>query len=755
MSIQDINLGTSPLGADGDDARTAFKKVNANFAEISGLQQAFSAANFEANRRRNKEFYVASGFVTFGNHVSGSEVNPCKPGLYTSLTTTNRLLIGKSGGVGGSRSDKATVHIDGVLFELPNAFVLDFQTAPDVTLPMREDIYGLQAVKVEITLAAPSVYQAGITANDAINFSELTVEAQKAFLAANSNTTYIDENGKLYQWQLTAVSFAGLSGATLPSDFGYTQNSFGDLWTNGNQSLLQLGTANRLNQGAYHLSFNPSGSAKFAGDTYWYNTSESITSTADCFDSNKILAGSGTLASGKSGRLDKRYHDVIYADGFGGVCRDMRYSAYEVEERDFAEADLRVKNGSYRGFEKAVFTKVLTTVVDSATAKDYGRIPVSASEVIRILTELGLPNSGTTIEFFSQNMGVYLYNPSTGYTINARSLATLAANNSCFGTYLDKDDVSVLSDRDEKLFKSNINGSRLRSSSGGKSSATTQFFATTGDTIYVIATQQVDISVGGSYSCVDVFANPSIILASPDFANGWLGGWAGIPSGDVEFTRKNVGSTPIQTYFTGSNWLVGDMPNFNAVVDGTSGWVSASSYIYMFGYQAFSEQTEAIPLPTVYKGILGIGKVWQYGGNYIIGWGVTFAESLLKKVCKSSITSRISSHLSIIDKVLRNTGALDNTSGAARKSYHAPISLPAPDNSSVGVKAADFNIVNNNQAFKAYCFTELVYSGSDWGDDSMVDAVPNESVKPNDNGNVVKVGTHKLKEPIGWIKGRM
>lgn len=34
MAQQQINLGTSPSGQDGDDARTAFTKVNENFTEL-------------------------------------------------------------------------------------------------------------------------------------------------------------------------------------------------------------------------------------------------------------------------------------------------------------------------------------------------------------------------------------------------------------------------------------------------------------------------------------------------------------------------------------------------------------------------------------------------------------------------------------------------------------------------------------------------------------------------------------------------
>lgn len=43
MAKQDINLGTAPSGLDGDDARTAFAKVNANFGELYGGSNASPA----------------------------------------------------------------------------------------------------------------------------------------------------------------------------------------------------------------------------------------------------------------------------------------------------------------------------------------------------------------------------------------------------------------------------------------------------------------------------------------------------------------------------------------------------------------------------------------------------------------------------------------------------------------------------------------------------------------------------------------
>lgn len=266
-----------------------------------------------------------------------------------------------------------------------------------------------------------------------LNFFALTDAQKKKVLANPKNNLYYLDDGRLVQWRLRQRSFAGAGNgdwiaidSTVNTSYGilpttaagsqlYRAQGNGDTpysatsywcpagrngvkvnwgWpnhtdiaiyqaskgnngsavnsVNGECYFLVCGTVHHgINQGLYHPSYNAGGAAKAVGDTFWYNTAASITSKADCFDSTKLLANSGSIASGKSGRPDGRFYDAIYADGQGGVCRDMRYSAYGVDAVGFAEADQRVKNGTYRGFEKTKLTTALSSVDSNVSIGGY------------------------------------------------------------------------------------------------------------------------------------------------------------------------------------------------------------------------------------------------------------------------------------------------------------------------------------------------------------------------------------------------
>jgi len=157
---------------------------------------------------------------------------------------------------------------------------------------------------------------------------------------------------------------------------------------NGECYFLVCGTVNRLNQGAYHPSFNPSGTATWrsAQQPYWpcswdnrdsrTKLSGEPTNKASCFTATLGTSGNGgfgnigTAPWDGYNHPDKRFYDAIYADGQGGVCRDMRYSAYGVDSVDFVEADQKVKNRVYRGFESLKLTRVFSSS-SAATAAGY------------------------------------------------------------------------------------------------------------------------------------------------------------------------------------------------------------------------------------------------------------------------------------------------------------------------------------------------------------------------------------------------
>ncbi|MGL6011637.1 MAG: hypothetical protein ACRC0J_09030, partial [Shewanella oncorhynchi] len=386
-----------------------------------------------------------------------------------------------------------------------------------------------------------------------------TDQQKKDFFAQNSNTTYIDSDGKIYQWQVYKIAFAGSTdGLPSPTEQGYSLNSFGDLWLKAGKNLLYFGNVLRLNDGGYHPFFNPLGAAKFVGDTFWYNTATSITSKADCFNPSKLLAGSGSIASGKSGRpeLGGRYCDAVYADGYGGVCRDMRYSAYGITSEDFAEADQRVKNGTYRGFELPPITVVgIATPYLSSLAVDLANY----GDVSQIRQTKHTSSEGSTAPRYK------ICNARTGQTIDTTGWSAGLEEKVYLGVLSD-----VVAGDKILVLANNINGQLLSRA-----------------------------SVGGSFLQTDVIGSPVNILATPALANGWKGGWGGMFDGTPKrhpLTRKSLSSASVASIYTdnsGSSWLPwGAGIDTVANVFPNSASSNPSGRIAIVPCQAFAKQTE-------------------------------------------------------------------------------------------------------------------------------------------------------------------
>ncbi|MBW0298486.1 hypothetical protein B4P00_20070 [Shewanella xiamenensis] len=703
MAFETINLGTQPAGTGGDTARSAFEKTNRNFLAAEVLSAAMSQAQFEAIRAQNKERYAASGWVSFGNHESGKQVNECKPGLYTSITTPNTLLIGKAGGVGGSKTDHASVHIDGVVFNLTNQFVLTLPSHPTSTLPERMDMYGVESEKVEISAASPNAYQGGLRGvGAAVNLFTATDQQKKDFFSANANTTYIGTDGKIYQWQLYKVSFAGTTdGVPSPSEQGYSLNSFGDLWLKEGKNLLYFGNVLRLNDGGYHPSFNPLGAAKFVSDTFWYNTAASITSRADCFDPAKLLAGSGSIASGKSGRpeIGGRYYDAIYASGFGGVCRDMRYSAIGVEHADYINNDKKVDNGNYRGFESVMFTVGVFTGVDNG------------------------------------NIGNRLYALSIGKNANVG------------------DKVRGLSSGEQHLLPWECTITAIADDNSIYVDPTV--IRANGGAYWVY--RYLPFYVGGEFFQKDVIGSPEKIGLTPSLKNGWFGSWVPwFPDGTASPSQKRKVLRPENNYYqvyTGDNgstwttsaWAVNAFTN----AEYTEGAVP-SNLVIIRDYPAFSTQTE----PAANSVIYGLVPYNVFASSdYRPENCALLGESLIGKVLKNY------TGVSVNNKSLSSC-AIDGSSKLTSASNfdgvtHQTLTLGTPANNSPAFKVVSYLANINQQAVPHFAYTELKHNGTNWVDDGKVTIVDNQSTKTDLNGNSVLVGTAKLREPIGWIKNKV
>lgn len=824
MAFETINLGTQPAGTGGDTARSSFEKVNRNFLAVDVLSAAMSQAQFEAIRAQNKERYAASGWVSFGNHESGKQVNECKPGLYTALTTPNTLLIGKAGGVGGSKTDHGVLCIAGVIFHLPLAYPIRLAQAPDgkttynkstgvitnhatvaaafnaqaadpVNVEVvinRVDMWGFEAFPQEVTPANPEIYPQGVfsdlftsmngipTSDSArpvsyfgflgkkakkVDFFALSDAQKKKVLADPKNNLYYSDDGRLIQWVLRGREFAGSGNGdwknvdstvvdalvfygnaraqvqgTLDSVTAYTSGFVTDYvskptgvmfindtgtfgvrggWSgiavNGECYFIVCGTVNRLNQGAYHPSFNFSGACNVmnsgGGGNTWYATNQAslVTSTHACFE----LAIYGALSSTISGRPDGRFYDAIYADGFGGVCRDMRYSAYGVDSVDFAEADQRVKNGTYRGFEKLVFTKVNKADapstngnllnVDSPVLGWVSGVPFGAIEIGDIVHVV--------------DSGVYIV---TGKIIN-----TLAFGD---GSYYSQCNF--------------IKGTPVQASIGASS--------------YLIVERQIETSTGGSFLQTDVIGNPVNILATPALVNGWQGSWLPqIPDGSDKYfmlTREALMPQMGQVYTVsnGAGW--GKIDVTLDTINNTWRNPLAANFIVLNTYQAFAKQTENAPNAAVYGSVGGVGGVFAVADHYKMAGGL-LAESAAGLILKSNqgVTRNFKT---LLTSMLGWEGQPETNEGHDGVT-HSPLTLGAPSNNSPAFKALNYNVNLNQQAFVQYAYTELKHNGTNWGDDEKVTIVDNQSTKTDLNGNTVLVGTAKLKEPIGWIKNKV
>lgn len=496
--------------------------------------------------------------------------------------------------------------------------------------------------------------------------------------------------------------------------------------------FLVCGTVNRLNQGAYHPSFNPSG-AKFwinttnGGGAYWYVSSagNNNVSTALCF--NQVEAGTTGVVGARnqsgyigdsSARPDGRFYDAIYADGQGGVCRDMRYSANGVDEVDFAEADQKVKNGTYRGFENLKFSypttidNVLTSYLGFGGTKPY------------FLQDI--PNIGSV----TVNWKVHIIR---GSSLLATLPVYLTGNaGGSIGWYI----------------RTGVNGSSVN------------HFALTTD-LLVLERLCVN-SVGGSFLQTDVIGNPVNILATPQLANGWHGSWIPvIPDGtpkDFIFTRKNIGSVVDRTYTTnnGGSWLKDVMPNFVSAINGAAAWFVPAANIYLIQYTAFAKQTENAANAVVYGGNLGVGQVFATSDAFLPAQnrGTLLKESLTggTKGIAAAYTNGPMQVLSVKQLTMNSDKLL-----SGRAAYDVKHDEIVIDGNTIvnGVKALNYNVNINQQAFIQYAYTELTHNGTNWGDDGKVTIIDNQATKTDLNGNTVLVGTAKLKEPIGWIRNKV
>ncbi|WP_186436483.1 hypothetical protein, partial [Pseudoalteromonas neustonica] len=587
-------------------------------------------------------------------------------------------------------------------------------------------------------------------------------EAQRTVIASDpENNIYFDDStGKFYQWSPRGRSFAGVGNgdwfnvestksslffessakfvvAQGPSNsvipFANTGGARYVAPTNAGNALggitdnaifvpvapspsvnnecyfLVCGTVSRLNKGAYHPSFNPLGASLFEGTnqggSFWYgNNAPNLSSKLQCF--TEISVNNSTPNSGSigniSGRPDGRFYDAIYASGAGGVCRDMRYSAWGLKTEDFAAADLAIKSGEYRGRERITFTKIMNNT-DSANAQGSGVSPAGGTAGFSL---------GDVV--FVQGMdGQYRKR-----TVSSISQFTI-------------------------IFTENVS----RAANG-----------------LIVHQRQLAISIAGEFTHTEVIGDPASILLCDDLKDGWVGSWNPIiPAGTsqtYQLTKPQTG-TPSGTGFTAvvtndrQTWVAthGGNLGWNGITNSTTFSTAAASVIVINYYTKAKLTTDSVN-SELYGGVLGLGSVFtamDSGPNK----SKTLCHSLIAKLLThGASTDNIGQeYVSLLSNSFFPTlKKLWGANSSIGENNHVLISLGAPSNNSPAFKALNYNVADNQQGFINYAYTELKHDGTDWGDDGKIHIADNQTTMLDENGNTVLVGTARCVEPLGWIK---
>lgn len=318
---------------------------------------------------------------------------------------------------------------------------------------------------------------------------------------------------------------------------------------NGLCYFLVCGTVPRLSQSMYVEGLNENGTMKAADGKFWYDTTETFLTVADCFNPDKLLAGSGSIASGKSGRPDGRYFDAVYSGGLGGVI-DERKSAWGVTPDERARKLRMVEDGTYRGKEKRKFTKPYACNVVSVT-QSGGYIFV------------GITQDDTIPDF-----GV---NKSTIHN----------------GSYVIGDSGTVY-----KVSRQRPDGILLSTEYGTTPSAD----FTVGTDCSLVVTTEINISVSGEFLQKEVIGSIESIRANPYLKNGGYWIWNPvIPNGSSQV--YNLGKKAISyvdnafTTDDGLTWSKNGIVNFS-FDDNTINRGQPANEVMIVHYTAFASQTK-------------------------------------------------------------------------------------------------------------------------------------------------------------------
>lgn len=452
------------------------------------------------------------------------------------------------------------------------------------------------------------------------------------------------------------------------------------------------GSVRRLNQGAFHPSFNPLGADRWGNDAsgnglidqgvFWSSAFNATVmrkpnNVADAFQlTNWNSAHNGEPArygwgylGQSSGRDDGRFYDAIYPSGDGGVNDDRLPSWDMGSKEESSKVFQKTVNGTFRG-EEGVPVTVFVDAIDADGSTSSGifwdgntnPIGLTAADCIKGAAVGVVYADGT-----SAHLGF------VAYSLSDQSVRIMNADN---------EEISV-----------------VRSSNK-----------------YLI-TFESNSKVSGHYTMNTVVGNPHQVLATPDFANGWQGDWVpnqnhlGDASNNVFLRRKATNTSAYKRTLSddnGTSWLVDSSIGIDATLNVIYvGAITNANRVGMVSYEVFAKVTEEDDIAKLLGYSAGIGEVWAHNGYFDASWGNLFLESLLGKVGTNGSSTGLSQSIPLTKYSIHATSDILDTSNS-RTQEHGPITLGAPDSgTSPAIKTLWYQSAENQKVRLHFAFNEM------------------------------------------------
>ncbi|TMP46408.1 hypothetical protein CWB96_19190 [Pseudoalteromonas citrea] len=485
-----------------------------------------------------------------------------------------------------------------------------------------------------------------------------------------------------------------------PSTFN-ASNSDGKFGYRNKCFAMPIALVQRMNQGAYHPSYNPMGCSTFissGGDAtvHWYDEKLNEPSrTSDCFnvatgvypftrgvaygDSNRDFSGKLKQAhvngSGITGRSDQyKFYDAIYA----GQVEDLRLNANKLDMIQLREESIR----------KAV----------TGEMRGKGKVPFTVFNQGKCLS------SGYAIYIHSIDSLSTLIGEGTYY--NARKYISALENGAIFEgasiaiKFTDAGDTDLASyaggvQLNEWLYlnKFQIMNSKSHIGCINPNTGNNNWFSTgAAQTISaeILMPTENETAEFDSLPWVDIFGNPERIAAT--FPNGVVGQWIPhipVDGGNVVNLNKKCSTTTAVGNFTfndGATW--GTHPTFpvNSRTNSRTGWSDSngSKIVYIISYETHSNFTEPSNSSVV---VGGVGNVYATQSR-LVDYGNRLQASLTGNIGKREGGAYLQEYVPVTKHTnYAPAGTLGWTSAIGDEPLHTPLSLDTPNDSSPAVKA--------------------------------------------------------------------